>query len=347
MSRQLIYYQYSTVLFDTGSNFLIIPASNCTTCGSDNRFNSSQSTTFGPEPGILEAFAFGTGVDTLPLVPPAGPTCILVNDTVSLGGHSISQMLFLNCYEYPEFMDGMPPDGILGLSPFQNFALELWRAGQLPSPEYGFYFIPGSPHGGELTLGGTDPNKYEGAIMAVNLNLNASKYEGEWVLDVPAVYFDNKALTNSSNASQPFTNGLAILDTGTPFMMTPDKATAQDLYAQISSEIQPLDDNGSWGAECDILQRVAGDFTFTVGAGDQTLNITVPKQYFSLGEYPGRPGVCQALFEHWTTPFIDTYYGWHPVWLIGSPLLKTYYTVWNGGYYTVGFGTPKKPWIDV
>jgi len=123
--------------------------------------------------------------------------------------------------------------------------------------------------------------------------------------------------------------------------VVPDVATATDLYSQISSEIVQLDGIGSWGAKCEIVDKVAADFTFTLGQGEQLFNATVPKEFFNLGPFPGMPGICQAVFEHFDTNFFAGLVDNRPVWLLGAPLLKHYYTVWNALDNTLGFATPK------
>lgn len=188
-------------------------------------------------------------------------------------------------------------------------------------------------------LGGTDPSKYTGKLTTIPLSSTINNI-GAWVLDNPAAYIDGAPILNSSNSNQPVGNGIILFDTGTPFLMTPDLPTATDLYAQISPDIYMLDDLGSWGANCSILDAVAVEFTFTVGPPGGELNITLPKNQFNLGPYPGLDGVCQAVFEHWVEPFIDTADGNRPVWLIGVNLLKEYYTVWDGVAETMGFAKP-------
>lgn len=65
------------------------------------------------------------------------------------------------------------------------------------------------------------------------------------------------------------------------------------------------------------------------------MNVTMPKQNFNLGEYPGQPGICQGPFVNSVEPsYLPTGEG---LWLIGSPLLKAYYTVWDGLNFRIGW----------
>lgn len=52
----------------------------------------------------------------------------------------------------------------------------------------------------------------------------------------------------------------------------------------------------------------------------------MPAGAFNLGEYPGHDGICQTLFLNPVSPVSDL----ASIWVLGGPLLKGYYTVWNG-----------------
>lgn len=85
-------FPQSTVIFDTGSPFLILPGINCTdSCGNASRYDPSLSSTYGVEPDLPEMLTFSTGVGVLPLDPYDGPHCIIHNDTVTLGGLALTE----------------------------------------------------------------------------------------------------------------------------------------------------------------------------------------------------------------------------------------------------------------
>ena len=79
------------------------------------------------------------------------------------------------------------------------------------------------------------------------------------------------------------------------------------------------------------------DLTFTLGTGDQALNLTIPKEYFNLGEFPYLPGTCQTLFNS-PTRQSELRYNGTGFWIIGSPLLDKYHTVWDGADLRMGWG---------
>lgn len=187
-------------------------------------------------------------------------------------------------------------DGILGL-PVESaggFYWSLVQSGALPKPEFSWYMEPHSTHGSELTLGGVDGGKYRNGITYVPV-LDF----GAWLVEVAAVYVDSKTILNkTAPGNPPLQTGVARVDTGTAFMQTPDAETAASIYAQISPEIYQIDTIGSWGAACTVIDRVKKDVTFLVGpAGGTQLNMTVPMDFFNAGPYPGKPGICQAVFN--------------------------------------------------
>ncbi|KAI0132928.1 pregnancy-associated glycoprotein 2 precursor [Xylariales sp. AK1849] len=310
--------QEMTVLWDTGSSDLLLPRSTCTTCANKTLFDSSKSTTFSNKPGTRRQALFSTGADSIPFSVPEGASGLTVHDTVKLGSLSVASQEFLLCDKYAAALDTMPIDGIMGMGPPSSGTDKAWywnlyANGLLDSPVFSFYTPPGELEGGVLTLGGIDNTKYTGQITYTAFS------GGGFTLAQSSILINGKAFTGSS------AKGSAILDTGTAFMQTPSYAVAKQLYAQISSQITQIDEAGAWGASCDVLDQVAPDLTFVL-AGQK---LVIPKKSFNLGEYPGQPGICQALFNNPLSNFGG--------WLVGSPLLKQYYTVWDGVNKKIGW----------
>ncbi|KAH8881383.1 acid protease, partial [Thozetella sp. PMI_491] len=322
--------QSLTVLIDTGSLGILIPRNNCTTCSNHNLFDPHKSTTFSPLPGNDTEILFATGGDTIPFVEYQGANCSIVTDTVSLRGLTVPNQRVILCDSYGPALASQPIDGIIGLGP----------ADSLPCAEFGLYYVPGVRDGAELTLGGTDPSKYHGHISTIPLNKNLSVHAEQWVMDIPAIYINGMPVPDSSNENQPRRLSAAIMDTGTSFMMVPDFNYTKDIYALISSDIQPIDEAGTWGAPCQLIDVVARDVTITLGREGALINVTLPKETFNLGEYPGKPGICQAVFVSSIQPSRAP--DGTPGWVFGSPLLKYYYTAWNGLALTMGFANATK-----
>lgn len=237
----------------------------------------------------------------------------------------------------------------------------------LNSVVYGLYLSSGdaSPAaGGELTLGGVDESKFAAGstLEWVSLDETLATAHGQWVVDMPAIFVNGEQLLIDSNALAadiassssesaentntdttiadtnemvPYPQSIVqVLDSGTSFIMAPSYTVAQALYAQISPKIYQIDPVvGTWGASCADMDGLANsaDISFTI----DTLNVTLPSRVFNLGPYSSSlPEVCQAVVNNWVDPL---YYDGKGLWELGSPLLKNYYTAWDGAALKVGF----------
>lgn len=191
-------------------------------------------------------------------------------------------------------------------------------------------------NGGILTLGGIDSSKFTGPLKWVALDADLSTSHQSWVMELQAFYIGKKRFRSPENT--PYPPSLSILDSATSYIMAPDYNTTRDLYAQVDDRIFQIDPLGAWGAPCQKIDSIAKDITITFGpsTGAQ-LNVTIPKRFFNLGPYPGKPGICQAVFSNPLEPVIND--DGRGVWIIGSPLLKNYYTAWDGLGLKVGFAS--------
>lgn len=243
-------------------------------------------------------------------------------------------------------------DGVLGLSlnGSGSFQWALYEAGLLDSGTFGMYMPPGQITGGQLTLGGVDDTKFQGNLTWVSLNRELAASHKQWVVDMQTIFINGKPLQvantdNSSSGSVPYPQSLVqVLDTGTSFIMAPDKATAAALYAQISPKIFQIDPVGTWGCSCEDMNSIVEsgvELSFLLGfdGEGQQLNLTLPSSVFNLGPYPDSPNLCQAVVNDWSDGVF--YNGNVGLWELGSPLLKNYYTAWDGLNLQVGFAPLK------
>ncbi|KAK2613963.1 hypothetical protein N8I77_000829 [Diaporthe amygdali] len=339
--------QNFNVLLDTGSPAILLPVNNCTTCGLQSLFDPSKSSTFSWAPGSFDDYQFGSSGDTLPVSGPQRAHCALARDTVSIQGLKASTYEFLLCDEEDPSFSAQPEiDGILGLpiQASQEKGLEwaLYEAGLLASPLFGLYTPPGQIASGQLTFGGLDDTKYEGQVAFVGLD-ELTLTKGYWVMDIQTIFIDGEQLqitSNTSDAKIGYPRALSILDTGTAYLQAPSYPIARDIYARISPKIYQIDSIGTWGAPCPDMEAITSEFTFLFGYDGATqANITLPGKSLNLGPYPGKDGLCQAAINNYRNPQIND--DGRGVWLIGSPLLKQYYTAWNGQDLQVGFAPLK------
>jgi hypothetical protein len=337
--------QNFTVIVDTGSVYLILSAKNCTSCPMAHLFDPSLSSTFSSSPDVSTGFSYGTAGNTIPQNTSVAVNGTVVSDTVSIGGLSLTNQTFLLLETGAPGLGDIPFDGILGMPPVSQsgsslpgfgpptlFALN--STGKIPAPILSLALQTGSDTGGELTLGGSDTSKYTGDISYIGLNSTITGAFGEWI-----VYLSSSSVNgNSSVASSVLTpkplGNVALIDTGTAFIQTPDYASAQAMYAAISPAIKQIDPSGAWGASCDVMSTLQPSISFTLtdDAG-KLVTLEVDPKSFNLGPYPGTNGTCQGVLVNALEPVYP------PVnfWVLGGPLIKKYYTVWDAAQGRLGF----------
>lgn len=257
-------------------------------------------------------------------------TGIYVADKVGVAGLSVPDQQFLLADSFGEFFRDKPFQGVMGIGVVNQTELpnqkpwywSLYYSGQLESPTISFYYPPGQKDGAEMTLGGVNPSRYKGEMKYFDL-FNGG---GMFGTRQSGLYINGKPFASGVKSAVTF-------DTGTPYFMTRD-STVADIYSRISPNITKLD-REAWGAPCDLVDSIAVDFTFTYGlANGNNINVTMPRSAFNLGPYKGSTTTCQTVFSSGDLGSD----GDDPSYLIGAPLLKEYYTVWDGLNYKMGFG---------
>ncbi|XP_054742899.1 lysosomal aspartic protease-like [Anastrepha obliqua] len=298
------------VLFDTGSSNLWVPAGPCSAsnqaCQNHNSYDASKSSTYQPNG---ESFAIQYGSGSL--------SGYLVEDTVSVAGLAISGQTFAVATAEPgtTFVDS-EFDGILGMGyqqisndnvvpPFYN----LFNQGLVESNVFAFYLTRDgtSSQGGELTLGGIDPNHYTGEITYVPVS-----EQGYWQFNVDAVTIEGVVA---------FTQFSAIADTGTSLVAVP-----YYIYEEVQSAIgaEP-DEYGNYFVDCSQISSLP---TVTFSIGGTTFELE-GKDYIVDIESESGETLCMSAFENGGTPF----------WILGDVFIGKYYTVFDFENNQVGFAT--------
>ncbi|KAJ6575374.1 acid protease [Mycena capillaripes] len=306
--------QHFTVVFDTGSPFLVVPGTACgSACRTQRQFNSSASSTF-VDQHSSSTITFGTGVGVTPV---NGSNWELhlsaVTDTVSVAGLTVNSTdLFLITNETATFLDD-PFDGIMGLSP--NSA-SFFEAGGY-SPLMGMLFTPKNKGGAEITLGGVDTTKFKTPLV-----FSPSLVDDNWQLSSLGIYVNGQTTSELNNTVPLF------FDSGTPNMLFVE-SIALAIYRMISPDIVANDDEpGTFGIACDLIPTLPAviDLTFAGIAGYPPFNLTIPSSELSSGPFPNKPDVCQTL--------INVSEGLN---LVGLSLFKHYYSAWNFTGPSIGF----------
>lgn len=366
--------QNLTVLFDTGSSTLLLPSAKCIGCVSKGRYDASASSSTGLVANAAPRYnvSFDTGGTNIPSKTTSnsfvGISGTLAQDVVTFpqasgGDLTVEKQAFLLLDDVTSDFDLGPIDGIIGLPP-SHVGNELTSVGgsksditQDPTPYLfqlnatgkltdGVVFTVvlnegnnATGAGGQLTLGAVDTSLVDGGADGLSYSNWIDEFASigaGWVVSQSG--FDVQVKSSNGAGSSSFTEGqtaFAILDTGTAFIQAPDNDTAASIYSTISDEIVPIDTVGSWGAKCSVLESLAalGDnLTITWHFGG--FNATLPAANLNQGAYPGLDGICQAAILSPAAPFdFGT-----PTWIMGSPLLKQFVTVYDAEKGRVGFG---------
>ncbi|KAJ3416747.1 hypothetical protein HDV05_000121 [Chytridiales sp. JEL 0842] len=323
------------VLFDTGSiNFWVI----ATTCDSETckkferKYDASQSSTFvnlnvaGPSSKYLD----GTNVEGN-----------LVTDTVVANNIQVKDVKFIQATQYSTNDDVSATDieGLVGLSrtpksgssvkPLMEIMIE--QSG-LDAPQFGYY-IDRKEESGEITFGGVlksqleDPN---GNFTWLQIPDSKLADEGKWLLSLSRIYVDGETIAEFRGSSQTGPTGMAIIDTGSSFVIVP-KGVYMKLPATIPGSKKL--NLGSWSAirlpTCDPNSLPLVTFIFRSSSGKMVPLPWTPEEYlFNLGD-----GVCVMAVQE-TDAFENGV-------VMGNSFLKRYYTVFDYETKSIGFALSK------
>ena len=206
-----------SVIFDTGSNILWVPSSDCINCiKKANRYNSKLSST-SRETNITKSINYAIGFVE-------GNLCY---DTVSLNQNKnfkVNDLLFLNVND-EQNLTGTVGDGVFGLgiynedNPHTSFIDSLYNQKQINEPAFSFYLM-GVKNISKLYIGDILKNEYI-------LNLFKNKVN-ECFVDSNALYWECIAnggiiLSNKDKTKEKiyYTNASSIFDTGSSYTMIP------------------------------------------------------------------------------------------------------------------------------
>jgi phytepsin len=163
--------QTFTVVFDTGSSNLWVPSSDCPlwqiSCDLHNRYNHKKSTTYTAN-GTDFAIQYGSGA----------VSGYLSTDDLGIGGITVKQQTFAEITGEPGIaFIAAGFDGILGLA-FDSISVDhvtpvwnnlLTQIGLDPIFAFWLNRDPNAAKGGELVLGGTNPDHFTGEFTYVPL----------------------------------------------------------------------------------------------------------------------------------------------------------------------------------
>ncbi|XP_071811391.1 lysosomal aspartic protease-like isoform X2 [Apostichopus japonicus] len=302
------------VVFDTGSSNLWVPSSKCppsdVACKSHERYDSSKSSTYYPNGTKIE-IEYGSG----------SMAGFLSTDVTTLQGVAIKNQTFAEATQEPgeSFVIakfdgilgmGFPEIAELGVTPvFNNMIIQQL----VDQPVFSFYLDRNAndTHGGEMVLGGSDPQYYTGNFTYVEVSR-----DGYWQFNVDGMLINAQKSDYCSGGCE------AIADTGTSLLTGP------------SSEITKL--NNQLGAHSEM-----GQFMFDCSqiASLPTVTFIINSQKFSLTskdyvlvEEEGGEQICLSGFMPLDIPPPAG-----PLWIFGDVFIGAYYTEFDFGKNRLGF----------
>ncbi|VDO72172.1 unnamed protein product [Haemonchus placei] len=303
------------VVFDTGSSNLWVPCANCLDtvefCQSHKKYNCEESSTCTEEQ-----------LEYLPLIYGKGQASGFVyNDTVCFDTepkHCFRQEFV--CAQLVRGLDGTRPDGTLGMA-WPSISqgrittpLEHIFANKTACPEavFAFWLNRNSlehAEGGEMTLCGTDPSRYQGNITWVPLIS-----ENYWTVQLEGISVG----AESGDTLHIPGNFSAVVDSGTSLIFGPSK-----YIQQIINHVGV----GPEGTDCSEVSYYP-TITFTLDGHKLVLE---GKQYFY--EYFG---FCYPAFQEIpSNSGIDD-----NSWTLGDAFMGNFYTIFDYENKMVGFAKP-------
>lgn len=207
-------------------------------------------------------------------------------------------------------------DGILGMAypqlsspsgivpPFDQLIAQKLVA----QPLFSTYLASNSSPTSVLILGGTDSSYYNGSINYVPFNLLQGLF-GYWLITATDIKSGGTSLNNCFYCP-------LVVDTGTSVITGPP-GYVEPLLTAI----------GTVNLDCTGLDKLP-TIAFTLNGMDMTLE---PEYYVLYGEDDDGNVGCFLGIESLDPGF--------PLWILGDPFLRKYYTIFDRGNNQVGFAT--------
>lgn len=300
------------VVFDTGSSNLWVPSAHsgfCIACMLHNRYDHDKSSTYAKN-GSDFSIQYGSG----------SMKGFVSSDKVCVQDICVTNQLFAEATAEPGAafiiakFDGLlgmgyPQISVNGITPVFNSMMNQKGVDQ---PVFAFWLnrVAGDNKGGELTLGGTDPNHYTGNLTYVPVTR-----QGYWQFQLDTG-FTVGGVTVGAGAA-------AIADTGTSLIAGP---TSEIEKIQTAIGATPLA-KGEYMVDCSKMSSMPN---IDIGIGGKTFTLT-PDDYVLKVSALGQTECISGFMG------IDLPSKVGPLYILGDVFIGKYYTVFDFGANRVGF----------
>ncbi|XP_049714428.1 renin [Elephas maximus indicus] len=301
------------VIFDTGSANLWVPSSKCsplyTACETHNRYDSSESSSY-VENKMEFTINYGSGK----------VKGFLSQDMVTMGGITVTQT-FGEVTELPviPFMlakfdgilgMGFPAQAVSGVTPvFDNIISQ----GVLKEDVFSVYYSRNSHLlGGEIVLGGSDPQYYQGNFHYVSLSKN-----GLWQIKMKGVSVRSATLFCEEGCA-------AMVDTGASFITGPTSSLKLLMDALGAKELI----TNEYVVNCNQVPTLP-DISFHLGGRAYTLT----SADYVLQDLDSNDDDLCTLAIHG----LDVPPPTGPLWVLGASFIRKFYTEFDRRNNRIGF----------
>lgn len=305
--------QMFNVVFDTGSANLWIPSHDCsplfTACFTHNRYEASKSTTH-IQNGTGFSIQYASG----------NVRGFLSEDVVVVGGIPVVQV-FAEATALPAIPFIFAKfDGVLGMG-YPDVAIDgitpvfdRIMSQQILQQEVFSVFYSRDPKrmpGGELVLGGTDPNYYTGSF-----NYLFTKEEGKWEVSMKGVSVGADMLFCKEGCT-------AVIDTGSSYITGPASSISVLMRTIGATELA----EGGYTVNCDLVKSLP---SVTFHLGDQEYPLT--EEDYILWQSQFGEDICTVTFKGLDVPPPTG-----PIWILGANFIARYYTEFDRHNNRIGF----------
>ncbi|XP_074078536.1 renin [Macrotis lagotis] len=299
------------VIFDTGSADFWVPSSRCsplyTACVFHNQYDFSKSSTY-KENGTKFSIHYASGQ----------VKGFLSQDIVTIGGIEMTQ-IFGEVTELPLIPFGLARfDGVLGLGyPARSMSGilpvfdNIMSQGVLKEDVFSVYYSRNShPSGGEIILGGTDPNYYSGTFHYVNISRPDA-----WHIQIKGVAVGSNVLFCQDSCS-------AAVDTGASYITGPTSS-----MRQLMKTLGVKEDRKEYLVKCDQAPMLP-DISFYLDDKAFTLH----SSDYVLENLKSRDNMCLLAFRALDIPPPTG-----PLWILGASFIRKFYTEFDRHNNRIGF----------
>ncbi|XP_069897561.1 renin isoform X3 [Dipodomys merriami] len=300
------------VIFDTGSANLWVPSTKCsplyTACETHSRYDSAESSSY-MENGTEFTIHYGSGE----------VKGFLSQDIVTVGGITVTQV-FGEVTELPliPFMlakfdgilgMGFPAQAVGGITPVFDHILSQRI---LKEDVFSVYYSRDSRlPGGELVLGGSDPQHYQGNFHYVSISK-----PGSWQITMKGVSVGSTTLLCEEGC-------VAVVDTGASYISGPTSSLRLIMEA-LGAKEQSADE---YVVNCNEVPTLP-DISFHLGGRAYTLT---SGDYILQDAYRNNDLCTLALHG------LDIPPPTGPLWVLGASFIRKFYTEFDRHNNRIGF----------